>query len=356
MALYRRTTSGPWYADYFDQFGKRKRQSLKTTNKREAERRLRRILNRAEDIKLGVARPEPPKLVTFGEFADKYLRHHASKKQDGGKMDRSRLQNHLRRRFGTRPLAEIHREDVARYQADRMMEKAAPATVNRETQLLKSIYSRAIDWGFAYENPARGVKLLRENNNKERVLSQEEEEALLGGARASRQPKLVPFIILALNTGLRRGELLRLEWRDVDLEHRALVVQRSKSGKSRRVPLNSVAMGAVEELQPEAAGRLFDFGTQVSKTTTKAAERAGLVGVTLHTCRHTFCSRLVARGADLVTVQTLAGHATIVTTMRYAHDVATKEAVALLEPGRNDMSHKRHKVLQFKKTKKKNVS
>jgi len=135
MALYRRTTSGPWYADFFDQCGKRKRQSLKTTNKREAERRHRRILNRVEDIKLGVARPEPPKLLTFGEFSDKYLRDHASKKQDGGKVDELRLRLHILPKLGKKPLTGIHRTDVAQYQAERA-QNAKPATVNRDVQLI----------------------------------------------------------------------------------------------------------------------------------------------------------------------------------------------------------------------------
>ncbi len=87
----------------------------------------------------------------------------------------------------------------------------------------------------------------------------------------------------------------------------------------------------------------------------KAAQRAKLKGVTLHTCRIRFV-RLAARGADLVTVQALAGHATIVTTMRYAHDVAAREAISLLEQGCTEVAHTRHTVLKFNKTRKVSAS
>ena len=150
--------------------------------------------------------------------------------------------------------------------------------------------------------------------------------------------------------------MLRLDCGDVDQEHAQLVVRRSKSGKSRRLPLCKTVLEALSEMELNDHGRVFGFGTQVSKTFAKAAQRAKLKGVTLHTCRHTFCSRLAARGVDLVTVQALAGHATIVTTMRYAHDVAAREAISLLDQGCTEVAHTRHTVLKFNKTQKVSAS
>ena len=352
MALYRRKSDGPWYADYFDQYSKRTRQSLKTTNKRQAERRLRRILNRVEDIKLGVARPEPPRFLTFGQFADRYLRDHASKKQDGGEVDELRLRLHILPMLGKKPLTGIHRADIAQYQAERA-QKAKPATVNRDVQLIKSMYSRAIEWGVAYENPCKGVKLLRENNSRLRVLTYEEEDNLLSAAIESRRPELAPFIVLGLNTALRRGELFRLDWQDVDLEHGHVYVHQSKSGKPRRVPLNRESMQALLDLGPAKSGKLFSFENNVRRTFNHAVKKAGLKDVTPHTLRHTCLSRLAARGVDLVTVQALAGHAQISTTLRYAHLVSTQQAVALLErrdvssDRRRDLSHTRHKIVSI---------
>jgi len=198
--------------------------------------------------------------------------------------------------------------------------------VNREIALLKTLFVKAIEWGYVISNPAANIKLVREQNLTMRVLSVKEEKRLLAAARAP----LRPFIVLALYTGMRAGELLELDWQYVNLGSGQLLVRRSKGGEPRRIPLNEPARAALQSLGPQKTGALFHL-PNLQRDFRAACEKAGITGFRLHDARHTFASRLVAAGADLITVQQLLGHATLATTVRYAHVKSHEQAVQLLE-------------------------
>jgi len=147
---------------------------------------------------------------------------------------------------------------------------------------------------------------------------------------------LTPMVLLALNTGLRRGELFNLRWDDVDLKRAMLTVQGAgaKSGKTRHVPLNAEAVRVLKSWDAEVGGLVFPGQDGASMTTLKTAwlnvaKAAGLKNLRFHDLRHTFASNLVQRGVDLNTVRELLGHSDFSLTLRYAHLAAEHKAAAV---------------------------
>ena len=151
---------------------------------------------------------------------------------------------------------------------------------------------------------------------------------------------VTPLVLLAMNTGLRRGELLQLRWRDLDLQRRILTVrgERAKTRQTRHVPLNSVATRVLKAWRPTVLDPEWCvFGGPTETTplgTVKKAWRGVLKAATVtsfrfHDLRHTFASKLVMAGVDLNTVRELLGHKSIAMTLRYAHLAPEHKAAAV---------------------------
>jgi len=154
-------------------------------------------------------------------------------------------------------------------------------------------------------------------------------------------PSLRDFITLALNTGCRKNELLHLEWRNVVLEHRFVIIQpeTAKNRKRRILPLNQKATSALENRQRQQNGEwVFNNpdGTRLESLDyrfRKARQKAGIEDFRIHDLRHTFASWLVSEGVDLIKVRDLLGHSSITMTERYAHLIPNRleAAVAVLD-------------------------
>jgi len=141
--------------------------------------------------------------------------------------------------FGRCTLSEVSSELISRYKSRRLQEGAKPATLNRELSVAKHAFNLGLkEWEWCKENPFCKVKMERENNARDRVLGYDEEERLLDVC-----PKwLAEIVTFALHTGARMGEILELTWRDVDLFRRVVVIQQSKTGKPKTIPLTPTAM------------------------------------------------------------------------------------------------------------------
>lgn len=243
------------------------------------------------------------------------------------------------------------------------------ATINRDIAALRSALSRAVEWGSLSANPLARMKQSSEDENAVvRYLSREEEQrlrtALIGRDDTRRSAResanawrlereyepwpaygtytdyLTPLILIALNTGLRRGELLQLQWLDVDLTRRILTVrgEGAKTGQTRHVPLNTEAVDVLTQWKPAAAESdwfVFSSGvstarlTEVRKAWGGALTKAKVRSFRFHDLRHTFASKLVMSGVDLNTVRELLGHRKIAMTLRYAHLAPEHKAAAV---------------------------
>ena len=196
---------------------------------------------------------------------------------------------------------------------------ARTSTIKKEMRTLQAVLNKAVQWELIPKNRARGVKPPQELDARPaKYFTKEELERLYKHSLSKRA-----IWKLIANTGLRRGEALNLRWDHIK-EGVLYVVStesaRSKSKRYRTIPLNAEAQTALQALaneSPSPLPRMVPYS--LSRAFGHDARRAGLTG-TLHALRHTFCSHLVMNGADLRTVQELAGHSTIVMTMSlYAH-------------------------------------
>ena len=328
MGIYKR--GGKWCIDFYDQNHTRVQESSHSSRRADAEA----LLNlRKSEILRGLYKR--PVKITVGEFGKRYMEYAKANKRSW--LRDEQMLKHLGEFFGTeRQLAEITAADIEGYKLRRKA-KVSGSTVNRELALLKRMFNLAISWDLYLDlNPFRKVKFFREVNLGLRVVSLEEEEKLLRNAA----PYLQDLIRFALNTGLRTGEIFILRWSNVDFEKNILNVFAPKTQKTRGVPINS---GARKVLEAWALGRKSEFVFYNYETGkpfvdlktgfARACKKAGINGVTWHTLRHTFASRLVSRGVDIVTVQQLLGHSAVTITMRYTHtNLDSKHAaVARLE-------------------------
>lgn len=231
---------------------------------------------------------------------------------------------HLSRALGARPLDSISSFDVERYKNQRRGAVSGP-TVNRELATLSHLMNWARRLGYAETNPVQNVRRFRENLEAWSSLGDEEVRSLLRSCRsaAGRAPHLYPMVLLALDTGLRKGELLALRWKNVDLVRCEILVERSKTRNRSVLPLTRRSAKALHAL-PRPASRLFcrPDGTplaDVRRSFQTALQRASLPSIRWHDLRHTFASTLVRRGANVFIVQQLLGHTTLAMTRRYAH-------------------------------------
>jgi len=199
------------------------------------------------------------------------------------------------------------------------------ASVNREIACLSKIFSLAVRDGLAGSNPCLQVGKLREANKRYRYLTAEEERGLLEALSGPRA-HLRPLVILALESGGRRGELLGLTWDRVDLPQDVVVFADTKSGKDRTVPLSDEARKALLELRASSTSE-FVFPspktgrriTDVKHSFNAACRQAKIEDFRFHDLRHTFATRLAANGVEAFTIAALLGHADLRMTSRYAH-------------------------------------
>ncbi len=322
MGIYRR--GNVYWIDYYDPNRKRVQESSESSNRRDAEGFL--ALRRSEILR-GVYKQ--PVKISLGEFGERYMEHAKANKRSW--LRDEQMLNHLCGFFGKdRPLTEVTPVQIESYKIQRQS-KIADSTVNRELALLKRMFNLAITWDLYFGlNPVRKVRFFRESNNRLRVLNPEEEEKLLQNAI----PYLQDLIRFALNTGLRTGEIFSLRWSHVDLQRGILAVFASKTQTIREIPINSAARKVLEAWKLNQKNEILFYNPQTGKPFVDlkagfalACEKAGIEEVTWHTLRHTFASRLVNSGVDIVTVKELLGHSSISVTMRYAHtNIESKRA------------------------------
>jgi len=311
-----------WSVNFRGPVGERRREVIKDAQSRgEAVVALQQRVGEVFDGKYHPVRKSSP--VTFIRLAEIYLEDYAKTNKRSWRTDGSYLKA-MKEYFGARPVEEITAFDMEKYKARRLEEGVKKSTVNRCLAILKRMFNLAIAWGHMKENPMKGVRLFCEKDNfKERILTPEEEVRLLETCA----PHLREIIILAVNSGLRRGEILGLRWQDIDFDNRILKVERSKSGKQRFIEMNSAVVELLRQhrMKNPGPGHVFlnpKTGAprrEVKTAFAAACRRAGIKDLRFHDLRHTFATRLIEAGVDIVTVRDLLGHSSVRLTERYTH-------------------------------------
>jgi integrase len=202
----------------------------------------------------------------------------------------------------------------------------APATFNRHRSTLSGVFQLALRNGKAQINPARLMDKRNENNQRVRFLTQEEEARLMAVLR-SNWPEREAEIVVAIHSGMRRSEQYRthevpdggLKWEHINFRAGVIRLPRSKPGKPKEVPMNSVLREALRRIPQKIDSPYVFDGTDPGKWFGRALRAARIKDFTWHDLRHTFGSRLAMAGVSMRHIAELMGHSEIQTTMRYAH-------------------------------------
>lgn len=255
-----------------------------------------------------------------------------------GIFDRARsiLDTQILPRFGGLRLVGLRREEVERWQAERR-ETVSGSTANKELMRLGHLLNRAVTWGYLRASPARGIKRAKEAPGRARYLTPEERDKLLNGAdvtvkakdgrawttRREPNPALRLYILAALQTGARRGELAGLTWADVDMKARTVTFQQTKNGDARSVRMADTLREALQALpRPLDPGARVLPGREPAVLTRAFAwlcDDLKLVNLRFHDLRHDAASTLTMAGVPQRTVMAILGHRDPRMTMRYQH-------------------------------------
>jgi len=268
-----------------------------------------------------------------------------------------------------RPLIEITKLDIIKWRTKKLKKGIAPATVNRTTTSIKGVITKAVEWGLISSNPLAGLKSLKEDSspnvryllNEEmtslrnslglrdlRIKTQRENHIVWCKARGYTHPRsllsqkfsdhIEPMVLLAVNTGMRRGEIFNLKWSNINFSTKQLTVvgKVSKPGNTRYIPLNKEVLNTLHLWKKQADSAVLVFPNRVgtpfeniNKAWRKLRNDAGIKNFRFHDLRHHFASMLVMKHVDLNTVRELLGHSDIKMTLRYAHLAPEHKAAAV---------------------------
>ena len=235
-----------------------------------------------------------------------------------------------KKRLKGKRLNSITPTDLEGAQRDLLAQGLAPQTVLHYLKFLRHMLNKMVRDGKLERNPFTSVVLPKVSKGRLRYLSLEEEQRLLEGIG----PTYVPWVRLAIQTGLRLGEQIRMQWNDVDLEQGLVTLPQTKAGEVQYVPLNTEAQSILRTLQirymDQGGWGLWVFPSEnrathldqrnfYARVFVPAVKKAGLEGVTWHTLRHTFASRLAMSGQNEGTIAAPLRHSTTALVKRYAH-------------------------------------
>lgn len=319
--MYKR--GGVWWASIRHE-GKKIQRSLETSDKKlaqaiEAKIRTELVEGKYFDKPIGETK-------TFRDMMARFMKEHAQKVSLNTQKSYSSSLKHLLKFFGNMALSEITVKKINEYKQARKASGGGAPCINRSLAMLSKAFNLAFkEWEWIKENPVLKVSRDKENSGRDRWLMGDEENGLLENS-----PQwLRDIIIFALHTGLRQNELLSLTWDRVDLFRKTIIIQETKNGKPRTIPLDQIALDVLIEkskVRNLKSGLIFlsNVMTKINcqnliRAFYAALEKTGIQDFHFHDLRHTFATRLAQRGYDLYKLSKLLGHYDISMTQRYAH-------------------------------------
>jgi integrase len=214
-----------------------------------------------------------------------------------------------------RGIGTIKQADVAKWRDARIAGGVAPSTVVKDLALLSHVFTIATkEWGFPLVNPVQAIRKPKISNARDRRLQLGEEQRLLDAC----SPELRAVVIIAIETAMRRGELisLRREW----IKGNVVYLPDTKNGSPRAVPLSTRAKEALSKLPVLITGRVFELKPDAyTKGFQRACEKAGIEDMVFHDLRHEATSRLFEKGLDIMQVKSITGHKSMQMLSRYTH-------------------------------------
>jgi integrase len=354
-----RKKQGQWFV-FINHNGQRKAKCIGES--RAAALQVKRVLEAKLALgDIGIFREAPSRTPTFGEYVGLWLKDHARLACKTSTIDgyESVLRQHLRPRFAPKRLDEIKRNDIKSLIADMIEKKLTRSTIRNTLSVLRSIFEQAIDDGLLESNPAaslgRYTRTAKTSEEKGIALTKSEVDKFLNTAKRD-CPEYHPLFLLAARAGLRRGELVAIQWGDIEFgrnekdRNRFILVRHNyvrrehtttKSKKTRRVDMSRELRGALIKMRDARLaaadptgkadistelvfsspdGRILDPDNLYHRLFIPVLKASGIRKIRLHDLRHTFGSQLIQSGASIVYVKEQMGHSSIqVTVDTYGH-------------------------------------
>ena len=322
VATIRKRGKG-YQIDYCDPTGKRVRKSFK--KKKDAQAELgKRVSLIAEGRYLDVKKEYS---TTLGELLDKYVENfqHQASYKTGKKYHIEHIRNHFGEETLLSNIRYLNLETYRNHLKDSLTVNKTirkDASINRAMSCLRHIFAKAVEWEMIEQSPFDKGKslILKENNKRMRFLTEDEIKSLLDACNDS----LIPIVECALNTGMRKGEILGLRWDQI--RNGFIYLDKTKTNEARQIPVNDsleMLFKRIRRKQHLTSRYVFTYrGKRVDSVKTAfnaAVRRAGIVDFRFHDLRHTFASQLLMKGGTLKDVQELLGHKTMTMTLRSAH-------------------------------------
>ena len=259
--------------------------------------------------------------TTFAEIIERYITE-VLPAMRGGTADYIRLKALARRPIAKLNMASLTPQKIARHRDERLKE-IAPATVIRELSYFSSIITHARkEWGINIINPVALVARPKNPQGRSRILDAAETSSLFEALRpiGRRSIWMLPLVKLALETAMRRSELLGLRWEHIDLERRIIYLQLTKNGTSRTVPLSTHAIQILYDMPRNLDGRVFPLTHEVvSQAFNRARKQAEVKNIRFHDLRHMAITRLAEKLPNLIELSAVSGHKSLAMLKRYYH-------------------------------------
>lgn len=265
----------------------------------------------------------------FAEASQNYLR---KLNEEGGKdliMKERRLRLHLVPFFKDMPLFQMSNFDVERYKKHRLAQKPSQGTINRELAALSHLFTKAVEWKWIDKRPAT-IRRFKEEQSRITYLTVEQIRRLIEASKHDQNPQVYPFIVIGLETAMRRMEILSIQIRNIDLGRKMIYIPEGKTGSREQPITNHLAEFLEDYLKTTKPKQKWLFPspksstghtTNIEKAFKRVVQEAGLDAkqVVRHTLRHTAITHLVQAGVDLPTVKRISGHKTLQMVERYSH-------------------------------------
>lgn len=257
----------------------------------------------------------------LGDLVERYLKE-VTPTLKSKRDDSIRLRALLRHPICGLTMSTLTPSRLALFRDERLGGVSA-GTVLRELAYLSAIINHARkEWGIYVDNPVSRVRKPQAAAGRDRLLSDAEQVVLFDALRPSgrRSPWMLSFVELALETAMRRGELLSLRWRDVNLVNRTAALHDTKNGECRVVPLSSRAAHVLASLPRSIEGRVFPLTSfAVSAAFNRALARSGIEGLRFHDLRHTAITRMASKLPNVIELAAVSGHKSLRMLQRYYH-------------------------------------
>lgn len=298
------------------------------TTRTQAEEFIEKVRRDTRDGRLNL--PKGRKIaMDFQETAKQYLQ---KLEEEGGKdlaKKRERLTLHLIPFFQNTAMNRLSNFDLERYKKHRIEEGAKEGTINRELAALSHLFTKAVEWDWIDKKPAK-IKRFREGQGRITYLTVDQMKRLIECAKQDQNAQIYPFIVIALETSMRRMEILTIRREHIDLQRQSIYIPQAKAG-ARTQPITPHLVKFLEDyLQALPSGTPWLFPsvaakeghtTDIRKAFRRVVENSGLnpYEIVPHTLRHTAITHLVQAGVDLPTVKRISGHKTLIMVERYSH-------------------------------------